>query len=250
MKISKRLRKDPWMSKSIEKSYENDLVGLFKDVQPKITELLERRVKQMETAWSKVKQLATGRADTAGFTYELELIIEDGILKVGRVIINDAVRQSYRGGAMRANQFLHIKLGDVEIDPDVIKILDERNYAALKGVTDEMEKQIKEILTDGVLKGQSIGDMSRDIRDTVENIGIQRARVIARTETIYAINQAAIATYKEHHVKEVEWLAAQDDRICEECMERDGKTYPINNPPDIPAHPNCRCAVLPVIEEV
>jgi len=56
--------------------------------------------------------------------------------------------------------------------------------------------------------------------------------------------------YKKHGVAEVEWLAALDERTCDECDDLNGKKFPIDEVPNCPLHPTCRCVLLPVIAEV
>ena len=80
------------------------------------------------------------------------------------------------------------------------------------------------------------------------NISYNRADALFRTETSKFYNNAAIDSYKEAGLSEVEWLTEEDDRTCEICGPLDGKRYPINQPPVIPSHPRCRCTLLPVIE--
>ncbi len=36
---------------------------------------------------------------------------------------------------------------------------------------------------------------------------------------------------------------------CDTCINNDGKVFPINNAPSLPAHPNCRCTFLPYFDE-
>jgi uncharacterized protein with gpF-like domain len=87
----------------------------------------------------------------------------------------------------------------------------------------------------------------------------QRARAIARTESITAANAANRLTW-ERNVREgvldpsrwrVQWLAVEDDRLCPSCLELDGQTVRIGEPfisptygeVDGPAlHPACRCS--------
>ena len=81
-----------------------------------------------------------------------------------------------------------------------------------------------------------------------------RAMMIARTETIKASNQGALAGYKASGVVEFkEWTTAEDDRVSEEC-EANGEEGAI--PLDAtfssgddapPVHPNCRCVIVPVV---
>lgn len=88
----------------------------------------------------------------------------------------------------------------------------------------------------------------------------QRARAIARTETISSANAANRLTW-ERNVREgvldpsrwrVQWLAVEDDRLCPDCMDLDGQTVAIGQPFISPAygevwgpalHPQCRCTV-------
>ncbi|HOO04694.1 MAG TPA: phage minor head protein, partial [Methanomassiliicoccales archaeon] len=124
-----------------------------------------------------------------------------------------------------------------------------RNLAALKGITDDMSKKISSELSEGILKGEDMRRLSKRITEST-NIPIERARVMARTETMYAFNIAANEEYKAYGVGKVEWVAALDERMCDICGKYHGKIYPIDEAPDAPAHPNCRCVKIPYIEEV
>lgn len=55
---------------------------------------------------------------------------------------------------------------------------------------------------------------------------------------------AVLSAYKDNGVKEVIWITAEDNKVCEICAERDGKVYKINKIPPKP-HLNCRCYVIP-----
>ena len=54
---------------------------------------------------------------------------------------------------------------------------------------------------------------------------------------------ATVAAYADADVDYVEWVAMDDDRVCQECDERDGKIYPIDKIPS--RHWRCRCILLP-----
>jgi SPP1 gp7 family putative phage head morphogenesis protein len=81
-----------------------------------------------------------------------------------------------------------------------------------------------------------------------------RAMTIARTETIRASNQGALASYAASGVVEAkEWTTAEDDRVSEDC-EENGDAGPIaldaafpSGDDAPPAHPNCRCVIVPVV---
>lgn len=85
-----------------------------------------------------------------------------------------------------------------------------------------------------------------------------RAMVIARTETQMAQQSAALDSYKASGVVDgKQWLTAEDDRVSDECQANgdagpngDGvlrdwdDAYPSGDAAP-PAHPNCRCTLLP-----
>ena len=55
--------------------------------------------------------------------------------------------------------------------------------------------------------------------------------------------------YKDYGITEVEILADKDERQCEVCGKLHKKRYPTSANVPIPAHPRCRCTVIPVVED-
>ena len=51
--------------------------------------------------------------------------------------------------------------------------------------------------------------------------------------------------YKAASIPRVMWVTERDNRVCEECRERDGKIYPLDNVPPKP-HYHCRCRIKPI----
>lgn len=130
-----------------------------------------------------------------------------------------------------------------------------RVYDELEGVSDEMARQMSRTLADGLSQGWPPAKIAKALNNRVDVIGIVRARMIARTETIRAHAEASLNTYEEAGVLGVgvqaEWRTAQDTAVCAQCDEasRSGP-YSINDARGmIPLHPNCRCAWLPVVED-
>lgn len=126
-----------------------------------------------------------------------------------------------------------------------------RAYNELKGVTAAMNQQISRVLAQGLMEGKGPREIARDMVDRVDNIGIVRARMIARTETVFAHHQATCNTYEQWGVKgvtvEVEFLTAGYN-VCPVCARLSGKIFTIEEIRGmIPVHPNCRCAAIPVL---
>lgn len=86
----------------------------------------------------------------------------------------------------------------------------------------------------------------------------QRARTIARTETISAATRGQLAAWQQARVDglvlpgaRVTWTTTPDDRLCPYCASMQGATVPLGVDFETPLgprrgpplHPNCRCAI-------
>lgn len=131
---------------------------------------------------------------------------------------------------------------------DTIQTLYVREFQALKGVTDEMAKQIARALVEGVEQGQGIREIAKNVTDRVDKIGISRAKTIARTETSKAFNSAVIAegeTVSGALGIEVlyKWITAGDDRVRDSHVLRNNKEFTAEEAARLIGEPNCRCAL-------
>lgn len=132
---------------------------------------------------------------------------------------------------------------------DKVKLLASRTFTDLQGVTDTMAAKMSRVLTDGLAQGQSPRVVARTLAKEVD-VGITRARTIARTETIRAHAQGQLMALEQLGVKEigvmVEWSSVDDDRRCPLCEALEGVVLKIKEANTlIPRHPNCRCAFIP-----
>lgn len=139
------------------------------------------------------------------------------------------------------------------IHADRIALIFTRAYADLSGITEVMSAQISRILAQGLAEGRGPMALAREMVKRVDKIGITRARVLARTETIRAHADASLNSYREAEVEGVnvmaEWATAGDDAVCPECQELEGREFTIAKADGmLPIHPNCRCAWLPIVK--
>ena len=126
--------------------------------------------------------------------------------------------------------------------------LKKRIEWAAAQVTDETEKALRDALLAGYAEGESIPDIAERVREQFNIFDQTRAERIARTEIIAASSQGAVETYKEAGITQSEWYTAMDERECELCETLAG-VHDISEQYTPPAHPNCRCVLLPVLEE-
>ena len=112
---------------------------------------------------------------------------------------------------------------------------------------DKLQDTLNEGLVDCVIGG---ADSRRLKNRLVEdfNVSYTRADTIVRTELNHIQAQAARQRYADAGIKEVEVWADKDERRCEICGKLHQKRFPVGAQMPIPAHPRCRCRIIPVIE--
>lgn len=108
------------------------------------------------------------------------------------------------------------------------------------------------VLESGILAGQSIRRMSKELMEQTYTHSVSNAVRLIRTEVNYFCNQGALESYREAEIEEYEFLATLDLRTSAACRELDGKKFPLakaqpgKNCP--PMHPYCRSTVIPIID--
>jgi SPP1 gp7 family putative phage head morphogenesis protein len=102
-------------------------------------------------------------------------------------------------------------------------------------------------LADSIAAGYSPAQAAKVINEKIGDPA--RALTIAITEQNRAMSLAALYTYQEAQVEQVEWNAVEP---CDICAPNDGQVVTLgeafeSGDTQPPAHPNCRCALIPVI---
>ena len=93
---------------------------------------------------------------------------------------------------------------------------------------DALVKYIQQDLTVGIIRGDSIQKMARQLKKDLKVLYYQAERLV-RTETNYAMNQAHLKGYKDSGVVEkYEFLAAHDKRTSKLCRDLDGKMFELS----------------------
>lgn len=118
----------------------------------------------------------------------------------------------------------------------------ERNFG-------ETLQTMKRELGTSIALGEGMPEASRRLRRTVDNLSMNRATRIARTEIQRVSNEAAVRTYRRNQdvLKGLQFTATLDDRTCLMCAPLDGKVYDVKNPQNQPPiHVSCRCFLAPV----
>jgi len=134
----------------------------------------------------------------------------------------------------------------------------ETGRAGIKGMNDTTLDRVGTLLADSLESGAAYTELARNLlKDQITNRVVQdaaRASTIAVTEMSRALNTATVDNYNSFGVEKVEWLAI-DTGVCEICPANEAQgPIPIgemfeSGDTEPPAHPNCRCTILPVVAE-
>ena len=147
-------------------------------------------------------------------------------------------------------------------------------YKFAQKISGTTADKVKDLMAEVYKDGLSYGQITESLKDVYSGWNTIRIEMIARTEVIRAANAGAEESYRQGGISRKVWMAALGD-ACPFCTELDGKTVEIGtNFIDLnesftvgegeesqtmtasyeavgypPAHPHCRCAIGPVIEE-
>ena len=113
--------------------------------------------------------------------------------------------------------------------------------------TDKLQQALNDNLIECVVNGRKTTELKNILQEQF-NVCYSRADSLVRTEMAHIQTQAAQQRYEDSGIKEVEVWADKDERRCEVCGKLHKKKYPVNAVMPIPAHPRCRCCVIPVVE--
>ena len=112
---------------------------------------------------------------------------------------------------------------------------------------------VKGLVRQTLAEGQSLNTLIKNLRSGFE-FSASRAEMIARTETAFAQTDGSLKSYSSLGHEGKEWLTAGDERVDDVCSSAEGEgPIPLgsrfnNGFEGPPAHPRCRCSLLPVSE--
>lgn len=132
-----------------------------------------------------------------------------------------------------------------------------------------LQQRLMTSLSDAIVAGVSVDKLTENIMYEF-NVGYHNACRLARTEMAHIYNTASVDRYKDAGAEYYQWVAAAGDKpvqsritiggksyyrdikVCEQCEELDGQIFPITDTEHIPpnfTHPNCRCAIVPILNK-
>lgn len=169
----------------------------------------------------------------------------------------DGIREVASSAASAAAKALRIK------DVDILSLANTRAEKWADGHAAELIKDFadttRDLLRGSIIEAEQQGwsneELAKDLRDNYA-FSKQRADTIARTELKTADSEGAIAGWRASGLKmKKEWIRSANDAECDICESNEMQgaidlddTFDSGDDTS-PAHPNCECAVLPVLDE-
>lgn len=216
------------------------IIKLFKEQQSIISGNVEQQ-KSFGTYKSDLgKFLFDLASENEKWQQEMEPLLRDVIKTQGQDTLNFlGLAQDFDSTQKRVIAYLKDDAGDL-----------------IKNINEYTLQRLRKTLAEGVREEEGVDDLKNRVSDVFESATGSRAEKIARTEVLRASNFATDEAYTQSQVvKGKEWLTALDERVCPICQPLDAKTATkdgnfsttAGDVPYPPAHPNCRCTIIPVI---
>ncbi|MDU1279207.1 MAG: minor capsid protein [Clostridium sp.] len=115
------------------------------------------------------------------------------------------------------------------------KHFSQRVWDNEKEVADHLHKQV-----DNFLKGKvNVNQIRKDIEKTFNTSGYNSKRLV-ETEVSRVSSDAFDRYCKETDVKKVKYNATLEN-TCEICLKNHGEIFSLDDKPETPRHPNCKC---------
>lgn len=113
--------------------------------------------------------------------------------------------------------------------------------------TNKLVNRLNDGLVHCVITGKKTCELKKTLREEF-GVTYSQANRIVQTEMSHIQNTAARQRYLDMGVKEFQVWAKKDERRCPICGNLHKKIYSINEFSPIPAHPRCRCTIVPIID--
>jgi len=135
--------------------------------------------------------------------------------------------------------------------PSAIKYAQKHTANLIKNMDDTTRQDVRDTISNAIRDKRGIDGLARDLRTKFSDMSKSRSRTIARTETCDALEQAFMDRANDMGINGKEWVVTLP---CEMCAQNAGIILPLDGVfpsghDRPPAHPNCRCALAPVIIE-
>ena len=240
--------KDKLLEKDINK-LEKKLLKLFKDTRKEV-------LNELKIIYADVEASEYAKYQIDGLLISINNAL-DNLYSNNEKEVNEGLKEIYKEMDKQASIDLNNSFNTV--NENLVRETLKTNWSGLSFSERIWEHRrslaftIKSELSKGLIRGESLQDISKIISDKFDT-SFSNAMRLVRTESCWVMNEATVNNYKENGIEEYEFMAFLDKKTSKQCRDLDGKKFSIKkykagvNLP--PLHPNCRSCVVPVVEEL
>jgi SPP1 gp7 family putative phage head morphogenesis protein len=111
----------------------------------------------------------------------------------------------------------------------------------------KLQATLNEEMITCIVAGKKTTELKKALQERF-GVSYNQANTLVRTEMAHIQTEAARDRYKKSGLTQVEVWADYDERRCDVCASLHKTKHDINGTMPVPAHPNCRCCILPVLD--
>lgn len=225
---------------------------------------MNKVIGQFEATYNKVlSRIEEGKAPTPADLYKL-----DSYWKMQGQLKQELLKLGDKQAALLSKQFINQFIDAYED----LAIQGEVAYNTIsKEVAEQMINQVwcadgkswssriwnnidklQQTLNDGLIECLVAGKKTTDLKNILQerfSVSYSAADSVVRTEMAHIQTQAAQKRYTDYGIQYVQIWADKDERRCDVCGKLHKTKYPTGAAVPIPAHPRCRCCIIPVVED-
>jgi len=194
--------------------------------------------------------------------------IEKAFQKYRDTVADDLAKQSaemFIAGDLKAQSLLTVSVDNVLVQEEALEyateygkllkkdgasIINGKKITWLKDSTDKMRLDTITKITEGIDAGESMDDLTKELRKTFVTEHEYKLRMIARTETARIQNIGTVNRYKKLDITHVEVLDNEGPNSCEACGIANGQTWTVKYATSHELeHPNCVRNFSPIVPD-
>jgi SPP1 gp7 family putative phage head morphogenesis protein len=241
------------------------IARIEKQMQKYYADAMRKCIEEFEATYDKVlASVEAGRQITPADLYKLDkywtaqAAIRDELMKLGNKEIQ-LLSQAFESNWF--DVYYSIVIPNIEdsvfntVDKSLVQEMINRVWCADGKSWSERiwmnTEQLAEMLNEQLIHCVATGKKTTDLKNLLQErfgVSYSRADSLVRTEIAHIQTEAAKKRYEDYGIQEVEIWADEDERRCDVCGELHRKKYPTGAKVPIPAHPRCRCCIVPVVD--
>jgi len=183
--------------------------------------------------------------------------------RLGNKIVKETVRKSMARGytaGLRQGARIISKASGADVastimtsDRRMIRALSKGMWNRLDALDTYITSELQYLVQEGMIKGWGTRADVKTIADKIvsKHLKMMNPKIarIVRTEMIRAANFGILSVASRNGSHFYFWTSTFTEVTCEVCMGLDGRIFKIGQGLMPPIHPNCRCFVVPIVED-